>query len=70
MWNCVCTVCSGIWGESAYVRVPDWSEFCRFCGVGKEGGYWIQINFMEVSKVNLEEQIAAWVLFEGVFSGF
>lgn len=29
-------------------------------------GRWIQINFMEVSGVNLEEQIAAWMLFEGV----
>lgn len=28
-------------------------------------GRWIQINFTEVREVNLEEQIAAWMLFEG-----
>lgn len=61
------TVCSGVEASEAHVCV----YVCVLQTLWSVSGRWIQINFTEVSEVNLEEQIAAWMLFEGAlhFSG-
>ncbi len=49
-------------GVSEYVSACLCVSECVLPCVWCVSGRWIQINFMEVSRVNLEEQITAWTL--------